>query len=47
MIETYRVMGVRRKLNEILIAEPLLEFSEEHRAAMKAKTADYLKMRTA
>ena len=47
MIETYRVMGIRRKLNEILVAEPLLEFNEEHRAAMKAKTADYLKMRTA
>ena len=47
MIETYRVMGIRRKLNEILVAEPLLEFTEGHRTAMKAKTADYLKMRTA
>lgn len=39
MIETYRVMGVRRKLNELLLAEPLQEFTPEHEAAMRAKMA--------
>lgn len=37
MIETYRVMATRRKLTEILLAEPLVEFSEEHRSRMKEK----------
>lgn len=47
MIETYRVMAVRRKLNEVLSAEPLLEFTPEHEASMKARVADYLRMRSA
>lgn len=37
MVEMYRVMGVRRRLNDLLLAEPLVEFSEEHRNKMKAK----------
>jgi hypothetical protein len=37
LVEMYRVMGIRRQLNELLLAEPLLEFSDEHLAAMKAK----------
>lgn len=37
LIEVYRVMGIRRQLNELLLAEPLVEFSEDHLAAMKAK----------
>lgn len=37
MIEVYRVMATKRKLSDLLVAEPLLEFSDEHRAAMKAK----------
>lgn len=37
MIEMYRVMGIRRRLNELLLAEPLIEYSEEYRAGMKAK----------
>lgn len=47
MIETYRVMGIRRKLNEVLSAEPILEFTPEHEASMKARVADYLKLRSA
>jgi hypothetical protein len=44
MIETYRVMAVRRKLNDLLLAEPLLEFSPEREAEMKARIASYLTM---
>lgn len=47
MIETYRVMGIRRRLNDLLLAEPLMEFTAEHEASMKAKLAAHLKMRTA
>ena len=47
MIEKYRVMGIRRKLSEIVAAEPLLEFSPEQEAAMKARVADYLQLRSA
>lgn len=47
MIETYRVMGVRRKLNETLLAEPLLEFTAEHEVRMKARISEYLTMREA
>jgi hypothetical protein len=45
MTETYRVMGVRRRLNEVLVAEPLLEFTAEQEAAMRAKVSAYLTMR--
>lgn len=44
MIETYRVMGVRRRLNDLLLAEPLIEFSPEQEAAMKTRVAELLKM---
>lgn len=37
LIEVYRVKGVRRKLREVLAAEPLREFSEEHMEAMKRR----------
>jgi hypothetical protein len=47
MIETYRVMGIRRKLNDLLLAEPLIEFSPEHEASMKARIANYLTLRSA
>lgn len=47
MIETYRVIGVRRKLSAILVAEPLVEFTPEQESSMKAKVEAYLKMRTA
>jgi hypothetical protein len=47
MIETYRVMGVRRRLKEVLAAEPLLEFTPEHEASMQKRVESYLKMRTA
>jgi hypothetical protein len=47
MIETYRVMGVRRRLNDVLAAEPLLEFTPEHEASMRAKIDEYLKLRSA
>lgn len=46
MIETYRVMGIRRRLNDLLLAEPLIEFSEEHLASMKARVQTHLSMRT-
>lgn len=45
LIETLMVKATRRKLNELLLAEPLLEFTDEQRAAMKARTAQYLKPR--
>lgn len=47
MIETYRVMGVRRRLNDLLLAEPLLEFTAEQEASMKTRVAELLKMRVA
>lgn len=47
MIETYRVMGVRRRLNDLLLAEPLIEFTPEQEAAMKSRVAEFLKMRVA
>jgi hypothetical protein len=37
LIEVYRVKGVRRKLREVLAAEPLREFSEEHMETMKRR----------
>lgn len=40
MIEVYRVMGIRRQLSEIAIAEPLIEFSDEHCAKMKKSLAE-------
>lgn len=45
MTETYRVMGVRRRLNEILVAEPLLEFTAEQEASMREKVAKLAIMR--
>jgi hypothetical protein len=47
MIETYRIMGLRRRLNGVLAAEPLLEFTPEHEASMRAKIDEYLKLRSA
>lgn len=46
MSETYMVMGTRRKLNNLLAAEPLREFTEEEEATMRQKLAGFLKMRT-
>lgn len=36
-IETYRVRAVRRKMSELLDAEPLVEFDEAHCSAMRDK----------
>jgi len=36
MVEVYRVMGVRRQLNDLLLAEPLIVFDEEHCKRMMA-----------
>lgn len=47
MGETYRVMAVRRKLQEVAAAEPLREFSAEHEASMRAKLAQYLTLKPA
>jgi hypothetical protein len=47
MIEVYRVMGTRRKLNDLLLAEPLIEFTPEQEASMKARIASYLTVRHA
>lgn len=47
MIETYRVMAVRRKLSEILNAEPLIEFTPEQEASMKVRLSAHLRLRTA
>jgi hypothetical protein len=43
MLETYRVMGVRRKLQELLIAESLVEYSDEHCAGMKEKLSELMR----
>lgn len=40
MMEVYRVMGTRRRLREILAAEPLLEFSQAHMESMKRKVSE-------
>lgn len=40
MMEVYRVMGTRRRLREILAAEPLLEFSQAHMENMKRKVSE-------
>lgn len=40
MIEVYRVKAIRRQLNDLLLAEPLMDFSTEHCAEMKAKLAN-------
>lgn len=45
MRETYLVMGTRRKLNNLLVAEPLREFTAEEEAAMRERLAGYLKLR--
>ena len=45
MHEVYLVMGTRRKLNNILVAEPLREFTAEEEAAMREKLGSYLKLR--
>lgn len=37
MMEVYRVMGTRRKLREILSAEPLQDFSQDHMDGMKER----------
>jgi hypothetical protein len=47
MIEMYRVMGTRRKLRALLVAEPLIEFTPEHEAEMRRKLDACLKMRRA
>lgn len=44
MLEVYRVMGIRRKLRELLIAEPLLEFDETHEATMREKVAGQIRI---
>ena len=40
MIEVYRVMGTRRRLREILAAEPLQEFSKEYMESMKSRIGE-------
>lgn len=47
MLEAYRVMAVRRKLNELLLAEPPFEQTPEQEAAMREKTAKHLRLRSA
>lgn len=36
-LETFQVIGTRRRLGELRDAEALVEFSEEHRASMREK----------
>lgn len=47
LTEVYRVKGIRRRLNALVIAEPLLEFTEEQLVAMKSRISRHLTMRTA
>jgi hypothetical protein len=44
MTETYRVMAVARKLNDLLLAEPEFEMTPEQESRMIKKTAKYLKL---
>lgn len=37
MVETYKAMGIRRRLGELVNAEAQVEFTDEHRAEMRAK----------
>jgi hypothetical protein len=46
MIEVYRVMGTRRRLREILAAEPLQEFSKEHMESMKRRIGESASLRS-
>lgn len=45
MREMYLVMGTRRKLNELLLAEPLREFAEGEEEAMRGKLAGLFKLK--
>ena len=47
MMEVYRVKGARRKLNDLLLAEPLIERTQEQEEAMKERVASYLKLKSA
>jgi len=47
MIEVYRVKGIRRRLADLVRAEPLLEFTIEQLESMKERVAKHLTMRTA
>lgn len=47
MLEVYRAKGIRRKLKEVLAAEPLIEFSVDHEADMRAKVKAALRIRRA
>jgi hypothetical protein len=47
MIEVYRVKAIRRRLADLILAEPLLEFTKEQLESMQARTAKHLTMRTA
>jgi hypothetical protein len=37
LVETYRVRAVRRKMSQLLTAEPLIEFDEGHCQRMREK----------
>lgn len=43
LVEVYRVKSIRRRLRDLAAAEALIEFSDEHRAAMKAKVEAHLR----
>jgi hypothetical protein len=47
MIEVYRVKGIRRRLADLVLAEPILEFTSEQMESMKARVSKHLTMRTA
>jgi len=47
MIEVYRVMAIRRQLNDLLLAEPELVFTPKEQAKMIERTAEHLQMRRA
>jgi len=47
MIEVYRAKSIRRRLADLAAAEPLIEITPEHEAAMRARIAQYLNVRGA
>ncbi|WP_370191996.1 hypothetical protein [Bradyrhizobium elkanii] len=47
MTEVYRVKGVRRRLNNLLVAEPLVEFSPAEEEAMRGRVSALLNVKHA
>lgn len=47
LVEVYRVQGVRRRLNQLLVAEPEIEFSSEQEENMRQRVSALLTVKQA